>query len=39
MVIVFGGGNLVIDWVNELEFVVKKVYIMYWNSELNGYEV
>ncbi|GAB6927808.1 NAD(P)/FAD-dependent oxidoreductase [Paenibacillus sp. JCM 10914] len=37
-VIVSGGGNSAVDWVNELEPIAKKVYLAYRKDELNGHE-
>jgi ferredoxin/flavodoxin---NADP+ reductase len=37
-VIVSGGGNSAIDWVNELEPIAKKVYLTYRKENLVGHE-
>lgn len=37
-VIISGGGNSAIDWVNELEPVAKKVYLTYRKDALAGHE-
>ncbi|MGE7871485.1 NAD(P)/FAD-dependent oxidoreductase [Bacillus paramycoides] len=37
-VIISGGGNSAIDWANELEPIVKKVYLTYRKESLSGHE-
>lgn len=37
-VIISGGGNSAVDWVNELEPIAKKVYVTYRKEELSGHE-
>ncbi|OAB34814.1 thioredoxin reductase [Paenibacillus macquariensis subsp. defensor] len=37
-VIISGGGNSAIDWANELEPIVKKVYLTYRKDALSGHE-
>ncbi|RCW76977.1 NAD(P)/FAD-dependent oxidoreductase [Saliterribacillus persicus] len=37
-VLISGGGNVAIDWANELEPIAKKVYLTYRNEALKGHE-
>ncbi|MBG9611804.1 NAD(P)/FAD-dependent oxidoreductase [Bacillus cereus] len=37
-VIISGGGNSAVDWANELEPIVEKVYVTYRKEELSGHE-
>ncbi|WP_017470812.1 NAD(P)/FAD-dependent oxidoreductase [Amphibacillus jilinensis] len=37
-VLISGGGNVAIDWANELEPIAKKVYLTYRNEGLKGHE-
>lgn len=37
-VVILGGGDIVVDWVNELELIVVFVIVVYWCEEFGGME-